>query len=67
MYNVARLTSVTVTVINLFKFQDKTFGVLYNSLRVLRLFSEISKIEGKYNNLQMATHLSTVQARTKPP
>ena len=34
-------------------------GVLYNSLTLIRLFSKISQIN---NNLQMVTHLSTVQA-----
>ena len=44
---------------------QQLFGFLCNSLRLIRLFSlnsKISKIEGKINNPQMVTHLSTIQA-----
>ena len=39
---------------------DTTLDVLYNSLRVIRLFSET----GKNMNLQMVTHLSFDQGKT---
>ena len=37
-------------------------GFCVNSFRLIRLFSKISKIEEKNNNLQMVTHLSTGKA-----
>ena len=54
-------TKVTTFHFSLEHKRDKITGVLYNSLRLIRLFNKISKIEEKIIISQMVTHLSTVQ------